>query len=502
MKGYIGIDVGTTNVKAAVFRDDGSMEAYHSERTPIASTKQKWSEIDPYELWEIVKKCLKEVIRKCESLKMVSIGISSMGEAGTLVDGEGRALYPFITWYDRRAEKEYKLLEQAVGEDRLYNLTGQIPCVKYGISKLIWLKKHEKELYEKASHWLSVEDWIIFCLTGRYVTDYSIASRTLAFDIHRLEWSEEILSAAGIKKSLLPQVLPGGTKVGKVRDDIKKSLGTSDNMIVSTGGHDHACASVAVNIQEDGVVLDSMGTAEVSMIAVDTLILNRNTKENYYSIYPHCGKKLYRVLTSNQSCGVCIEWLLNTWGQVMQLEAEKNGVSKYVYIEKFTEDKSSGTDHVFFFPFLRGSVENAGLRGTFWGMEDGDGAGDYAKAVIEGICFELKKQIEGYHTSFSETKKIRVVGGLSKSDFIMQCKSRIQDCVIEVPACTEAACYGAALLGAAGAGIITLEVAADLYHADKKYLPLKMREYENKFLRYLEVRQGISELYRKYAGES
>lgn len=497
MDGYLGIDVGTTNVKAAVFLKDGQMKAFHSEKTPIIHPKPGWSEIDPYCLWESVKICLKSVIIESMPVKIVSAGVSSMGESGTLTDGRGNALYPFIAWYDGRTEKEYQWLEKAIGAKRLYYLTGQIPSQKYGISKLLWLKKNKKELYEKAEYWLSVEDWILYCLTGIFATDYSIASRTMAFDIHTLHWSEDILEKAEIPQKLFPSVYPGGHRVGTLLNEVGMELGLDSKVTVSTGGHDHACASAAVDIQNDGVVLDSMGTAEVSMIALDTLLINETTRRKYYSIYPHYGEKLYRVLTSNQSCGVCIEWMLDTWGQTLKQQAEKAGKSKYELIDKLIKEISD-TKGLFFFPFLRGSVENPKLRGSFWGMEDMDHLGDDIKAVIEGLCFELKKQVDGYEGVFMKNyNKIRVVGGISKSDAILQCKSDIHKLTVESPCCTEAAVLGAALLGAAGAGRLDQKDIGKAYCAGKVYRPDESGRYEKKYRQYLELRNGIVSLYSR-----
>ena len=194
-------------------------------------------------------------------------------------------------WYDTRSEAQYKRLETAVGYDRLYEITGQIPSVKYGISKLLWLKENDWELYQRASHWLSVEDWIIYCLSGKYATDYSVAARTLAFDVHTCNWSDEIIEAAGLKKQLFPKAVPGGTAVGRLKPEISVELGLNKEMIVATGGHDHSCAAIAVNIQKEGVMLDSMGTAEVLMMAFDHVLPFEVLRKSGYSVYPHCGKK-------------------------------------------------------------------------------------------------------------------------------------------------------------------------------------------------------------------
>lgn len=498
MEYYLGIDMGTTNIKAALFTEDGSMATFSSEPTPVIHPKEGWSEFGPLELWSVLCRCIKKVVWETKGAKIVSAGISSLGESGVLTDAGGYPLNNFIAWYDPRAKEEIEELKRKIGNDRIYSITGQTPSDKYGICKLLWIKKNLSEAYEEASHWLSVEDWILYKLTGNYATDYSIASRTMAFDIVKLQWSEEILDAAGIAAELFPEALPGGTFAGRVTQRASEETGLARGTPVSVGGHDHACAAVAVNIFESGVVLDSMGTAEVSMVAVREPVLNREALGKFYSFYPHCGPKLYRVITSNQSCGAAVEWYLNTLGEEIRSRAIRSGKSEYDWMAGEAEQNARPEDAVYFLPFLRGSVENNQWKGCLWGIDDGHRQGDLIRALIHGICFELKKQIEGYQELFHQRfDKIRVVGGLAKSDFVMKQKSRIQGTDIEVPACVQAACCGAALLGAVGAGKQNIKKLGQFYRFGRRYPAENEEELLKEYQTYLKLREGFKELYNR-----
>lgn len=496
MQYYMGIDVGTTNLKVAVFQANGEMVAYHSESTPVSHPEPHFSEMDPWEVWEKIKIGIRSTVSCCEKEKICSIAISSMGEAGLLADETGKPLYPFILWYDTRAEEQYKKLESEIGFDRIYEITGQIPSVKYGMNKLLWLKEKRPELYQNAKHWLSVEDWVIYCLTGEYATDYSIAARTMAFDANTADWSEEIITAAGLRKELFPRALPGGTAVGPIREELSAEFGLKKDLIVATGGHDHACAGIAVNIQRDGVMLDSMGTAEVLMMAVEHSVPFEQLKKFGYSVYPHCGQKKYRLVSSNQACGICLQWYFENLGKDLEMISAESGVSKYTLMEERIRNEVSEEEQLLFFPFLRGSVENTKLRGTFWGMSDADKPGNYIKAIIDGLAFELRRQIEDYRKlSPMESPRVRVVGGLSKSDYIMERKNKLQGVPVEVPVCTEAASYGAALLGAIAAGQISFEELEHFYRSSRDFSTGVRSEYEGVFDRYMRIREGISKLY-------
>ena len=496
MEYHIGIDVGTTNLKAALFTQDGFLIAYHSKPTPVLHPKKEWSEFDPFAVWKGIAACLKNIVGAVNPEKICSVGISSFGESGLLADWTGMPLTNAIAWYDPRAKEQIAFVKKRLGEERIYSVTGQTASDKYGICKLLWWKDNEPTLYKKAAHWLSMEDWILFCLTGKIATDYSIAARTMVFDIHKLCWSEELLEGISVKQDLFSEAFPGGTRIGTVIREAAELTGLSTNTSVSTGGHDHACASIAVNIFEDGVVLDSMGTAEVSMIAVKEPILTPQTRENFYSCYPHCGEKLYRVITSNQSCGACIEWYLKAFGKEWVEQERKTGKSRYDSVMELMETTSSERGELYFLPFLRGSVEDRNLRGVFFGLEDTHVQGDFVEAILNGICYELKKQIDGYSSLFGEDYyRLRVVGGLSKSRWIMEKKAKIQQSLIEVPACTEAACLGAAFLGAIGAGRNSFGDLSKLYKSGMTYQGKKDAVESRKYETYLSIRGGIKKIY-------
>lgn len=496
--GYIGIDIGTTNIKAALFSETGEIMQYESIVTPIVHPKKEWSEFEPYKIWECVSECLRRITDNRKEEDIVSVGISSLGESGIFVDKNGIPLSNMIAWYDPRTKAQIDYLKEKICDERIYAITGQIPSDKYGICKLLWLKDNQKEAYEKAEHWLSMEDWILFCLTGKFATDYSIASRTMVFDIHQLCWSEEILNAIDVKKELFSEAFPGGTFIGTITESARKATGLGINVKVSCGGHDHACAAIAVNIFEDGIVLNSMGTAEVSMIAVEKPVLNLESFQRYYSFYPHCGEKNYRLITSNQSCGACIEWFIKNFLSECSEKEKQSGKSKYDYFLDAADQTTEKNKKLFFIPFLRGSVEDRNLRGIFWGIDDSHEIGDFVRAIIDGICYELKKQIGGYEEIFQDKfSTIRVVGGLSKSGRIMKRKSEIQQDRIEIPKCTEAACFGAALLGAVGAEKIRF---SDLQKFNKLnyYLDPAQNEAEKKeYEKYILIRERIKKIYEE-----
>lgn len=495
MNVYLGIDIGTTNLKVLAFDEKGNQISVFSEATPCTKLGNRSAEMDPVKIWEITEKGLKYV---CSSVKgtIRSIGVSSMGESGILCDKDGQPLHPFISWYDVRPQKVFDAFMQKISPEEVFWETGQIPAVKYGLMKLLWIKEQYPALYKNAAHWLSVEDWILYCLTGEYATDYSIAARTMAFNPVTREWSDKILSIAGVDKRLFPKPHPGGAEIGTIKAEVAEKFRISRDAVISTGGHDHACAAIAVNILENKCVLDSMGTAEVLMMASEKPFLCKTAFEKQYCVYSHCGERLYRIVTSNQSCGACIEWYLNTYGRLIRRTAEKFKENPYEYLTEIAEAKEDGVSEVFFLPFIRGSVENRYLKGAFIGLHDQDEEGDYIRAVFDGLGYEIRMQIEGFQTLTGDrVETVKVVGGPSRSAYIMKRKALTQNCEIQIPTFSEAAGKGAALLGAVARGDCSLRDIGLFYQAGYTYKRPDRDAMHQNYQRYCQYRRGMNELY-------
>ena len=491
---FLGLDVGTTNIKAAVFDLSGKQLAYASRPNVIHHPQPEYSEHDAEEIWQILAADIRDVTAKAGAEGIRGIAASSMAECGVLLDEGGHPLYPVIAWYDPRTAEEGKALETALGARQIYSITGQFLMPLYGICKMMWIKRHHPEIFAKGKHWLSMQDYVIYRLTGEFATDYTTAGRTLGFDINKLDWSPEMFAAAGIDPALMSPAYPGGTEVGKVSRGAAEETGLMEGTSVSTGGHDHCCAAVGVNIFEDGVVLNSMGTAETLMIAMDHPVLNDKTWKNGYCVYPHCGPKLYRALIPNASCGVAIEWMFRSFAKDLILRAEKNGRTKFEEMELESADRDGAG--VFFYPFLRGIHDISGARGAFLGLRDTTDEGDMINAVVNGLCYETRRQLDHIGRTVNLSfDKFRVVGGVSKSAYIMQRKADISEWRVEVPVNREAACFGAAVLAAVGAGAAGFGEIGAIYRAAAVYEPQKdsVLAGEN-YERYRQYRRWLAKL--------
>lgn len=494
---FLGVDVGTTNIKAAVFNLEGELLAYHSVGNVIHHPVPEESNFDPEELWENLCICIRTVAAQVGPENIKAVTASSMAESGVPLDGEGKPLYPIIAWYDNRTIPQMEKLDEMIGARRIYSITGQILSAKYGLCKMMWIKEHHPDVMEKAVHWLSVQDYVIYRLSGEFATDYTTAGRTLCFDLNTLDWSSELMEAAGLSPELMAAPHAGGEKVGEVSGKGSSETGLLQGTAVVTGGHDHCCAAIGINIFEDGAVLDSMGTSEVLLAATDKLVLTDEAFERRYSVYPHCGKKLFRIISSNPSCGSTIEWIFRSIGADFEQQAEREGITKFACMDRAAAGKTGEGLH--FFPLLRGCLDAQFAKGVFWGLKDTHDQGDMINAVINGICYEVKRHVEDYGRMLGGTyNKLRIVGGISKSDYIMQRKADINEKRVEVPINRESACFGAALLAAIGSGYLTFEELDRYYTCGKSYEARPGIISRKNFEDYDALRGDLLDIYRKH----
>jgi xylulokinase len=494
----IGIDIGTTNTKAAVYNLSGEMVAFETRKTITHHSRPQYSEFDGDEIWECVRGCISELAANPSCGNIQSIGISSFGESSVLIGKDGKPLYPIISWFDQRATKQAHNLKHIIGEKELYGITGQFLSPKFGICKLLWIKDNVPEVFSKASKCLTVHDYIIYRLTGIFATDYSMASRMMCFDVRKLDWASDILSAISIPMSLMPEAHPGGTRIGTISSSVAASIGLKEGIPVSTGGHDHACAAVAVNIFEHGVMLDSMGTAETTIVATENIIDADKGFDNQICAYPHFGSKPYRAITSMQACGATIEWFVRVFG-ASAIDASNKDINIYEQLLIEATQSADGIGNLMFVPHIRGLQENPLAKGAFVGIDDRSDRGSFIRAIAEGISFEMRRRIESCEQAFSTSyETLRVVGGLSNSVRQMKIKAAITRKRIEIPECNEAASCGAALLGAIGAGLIDESTLSNVHQKRAVYLPESgdvAIAYEAKYRDYVKVQDDICHFY-------
>ena len=444
-----GIDVGTTNIKALVFDTAGRVQACASVPTPTHYPRPGWAYHKPDELWACTLTVLRNAVSQLNGTDPISsIAVSSMAESGVPLDAGDRPTADIIAWFDGRTSPQAMWLEEAVGEERIYAITGLPLKPIFGLCKILWLKDNSPEAYERTVSWLNVSDYLTFRLCGRKATDYSLASRMLAFDLHRRDWHSGLLDDAGVSRGLFAQALPSGTPLGRILPEIARATGLPLDVQVATGGHDHVCGALAVGATEPDTLLNSLGTAEALFIAGRRAWFSDQIARQGYTSGAHVATDRNYILGSIYTSGASVEWVRNLLG---------NNVEYGTLISE-AELAPPGSLGVHFQPHLRlGNPphNDPASRGALIGLTADVTRGTLFRAVLEGLAYECRLCLEAVvsHPDVDRPKRIVAIGGNTRNRLLMQIKSSVLGQPISIAEVEESVALGAAVLGGIGAGV-------------------------------------------------
>jgi xylulokinase len=455
--GYLlGIDVGTTNTKAVVFDPaGGSVVAVASRQTRTHHSRPDWSEFDAEEIWQGVAECVREVSAG-RARDIGAVAVACMAEAGVPLDEHGRPVYPVIAWHDPRSQPQANRWHDLVGAERVFAITGQAIGAKFSLNKLLWLRDNEPEVFGSVRKWLCVEEYVNWRLSGEFATDYSIASRTLAFDQTRLDWSPTMLDAAGIPASLFSTPHPAGTAVGRVTGEAATATGLRTGTLVVTGGHDHLCGSLAAGVVGPGAFLESIGTAEACLMVSDHFSPSPALLKGGFCTYAHVIAGQYVTMFGLNSSGGLVEWLVTKLWPPIDSSREARDRS-FEAGRVAAALVSAGSDGVFWLPYLAGASapwDDERARACVVGLTGAHTSGHLYRALLEGFGYWLRESVDilGGIVNQRLGERIMVIGGGSRSTLWMQVKADVTGRAVSVVDVPEATALGAALLAGIGAG--------------------------------------------------
>lgn len=437
----LGVDVGTTHSKAGLFDEHGDLIRVAACPTPIERVPGGATH-DPGVLWDAVVRIVRDA---AGGDRPDVVGVASMAEAGLLIDrSSGEPRTPILAWFDTRSTRQSE--EVASLEDPLHQFrrSGLHPSFKYGVSKLIWLRDEDKCSLDSAV-WLSVSDYIVYRLTGKCVTDPTLAARTYAYDIFSHRWDDAWIRRLGLEPSLFPRVLPSGAPAGEVGVEVAHATSLPQGTPVAVSGHDHLCAGLAAGLLEPGPILDSIGTAESIMAVTEQPVLDEAAPESGLALVPHVIPGCYCWLGGLSSAGGSIEWLRQVVGDVPP---------SYDQIAAAVAALPPGPTSVLYFPYLVGSgapMPDRHARGAFFGLAESDGQANLFKSVLQGTAFEATSIQEAVaRAAGASSDETIVVGGGAHNPAWLRVRADVSRRVHHVPDLPEATCLGAAFTAALG----------------------------------------------------
>lgn len=326
-----GLDIGTTGCKCTVFDEQGKYlnKAYrdYPVRREVGS-----HEVNISAIMEGVYTVLREMAGQYPDI--AGIGVTSFGETFVMTDGTGEPLHTAMLYTDHRGEEECRELVQIIGKEKMEQITGLYPHHMYSISKMMWIKKYRPEVYQRAEYIFLMEDYVVWKLTGKRQIDYSLATRTMAFDIQKLSWCDEIFEAAGIDRKKMSEVVPTGTDAGTVTKDAARCTGLSESTHIVSVSHDQISATVGAGIFDSTVAVDGAGTVECITSVYDSLPDVKKMCDGYFAVAPYVIPGKYVAYAFSYTGGALIQWCVDTLAKEEKHLAKEAGISVNEYLEQ------------------------------------------------------------------------------------------------------------------------------------------------------------------------
>ncbi len=496
MANLIGLDVGTTGCKAVIFDEDGELLASASREYPVSLPQPTWAEQDIEAVWGLAVESLAQAIATAGVREVAAIGLSVHGEAVTPVDAAGRPLRPTILGMDTRTEAQNEWLRERFGARALFERTGMPIHTINTLPKLLWIRQHEPEVWEAADRFLLVEDFLIARMTGAAFTSACLASRSQLFDLEAGAWSAEILDEIGLTPDRLAEVAPSGTQVGRLSRDLTERLGLASAPGVVTGGHDQACGALGVGLTQPGLAMVSTGTAEVVEVALGSPVVSAPLYEGNISVYRATVPGLFLAMTLNHSGGLALRWFRDGFCEPQLAHAAESGDDAYDLILADASPKPTGLLALPHFAGAGTPSFDTASKGAILGLTFSTSRTDLAKAILEGLTYELRVNLDLLRDGGVAIDVLRAIGGGARSQLWLQLKADITGIPVITPRITEAAAFGAALLAGTGArlwpsaaeGAERFLDLTDTYQPD----PARHEAYTRQYELYREVYPAVA----------
>jgi xylulokinase len=456
MEYVLAHDLGTSGNKATLFSSSGELVASSFTGYDTMYPHPGWAEQNQEDWWTATKKSTTDLLKKVPDAVRGIVAISFSGHmmCCSPVDGDGMPLYRGIIWSDQRAFRQRDRLKEIIGDDTAYMKTGTVFVANYLAAKILWIQEKHPDIYKKSYKFLQPKDYVVFLLTGNFVTDYSDASGTNLFDIRKKEWSEDIISQIGIDVSKLPDPVPSTRVVGKLVKKAAAELGLPDGIPVVIGGGDGPCATVGAGASKPGTCYNIYGTSAWTSVTTDTPLYDPQKRT---TIFNHLDENLYMGAGSMQSAGGSFEWLNGWIGTVEGAFGEQMGLSSYDILSLEAQKAPAGSNGVLFLPYLMGERSpywDNEVRGAFLGLSRVAGRHQIVRSVLEGAVYHLKIILDIFEENGGPVDEVRLIGGGGRNRFLRSLMADIWGKpVVEMEHMEEATSLGAAIAGFVGVGL-------------------------------------------------
>jgi D-xylulose kinase len=455
MQTILAIDLGTTALKCALHDLQGNVIAKSSYEYQLITPDADSVEMDVENYWQAFKTTLAVVLNESgiNPREIKALGISAQGETLILVDSSGKPLRRAIVWLDNRAKKEADDLSEQFGHRNAYEITGQVKLVAtWPASKILWIKRHEPEIFEKTAKFLLIEDYFLYRLTGEFVCEGSLVTSTCYWNFKTKTWWNEMLSALGVQSSQLPRIMESGEKVGPILPEVAGELGLSHETVACTGALDQACGAIGVGNILPGIFSENTGAALAICASVKQATLDPN---NQMPCHYHGLPNQYMLHTFT-SGGIVLKWFRDAFGQEEMDVARLSGLDAYDLLGREATLVPAGCEGLVMLPHLQGAMApeaNPKATGVFYGFTLRHGKNHFARAILESVSFIVLRNIEVIEGMGVPVNEIRSLGGGARSPIWKQIEADITGRPVLTTENEEAATLGAAILAGKAVGL-------------------------------------------------
>jgi len=494
----LGIDVGTSSVKAVLLDQRGVLHASAQAEYPLHHIRPAWVEQNPEDWWRGTCAAVREALAKVPHGAERVLGLAISCQAPTLLalDRTGRPLRPAMIWMDRRAEAETVRLAEQIGADEIYRITGNRPDAFYLAARLLWLRNHEPEVLRQTWKFAQANGYINYRLTGRLTLDNSNAVLLQMRDYHKEEWSAVLCSACGVDPAQFPEVLAGYCPQGEVTAEAAEASGLRAGTLVMAGTVDSPAAALEVGVVEPGIAAEMTGTSTVIIMPND-----RGLTEPSLIALPHALPGIHLLLGAMVASGGCLRWFRDQFGQQEIQAASEGKGDAFDLLTREAAGVEPGSGGLIFLPYMMGErspLWHTNARGVFFGLSLATPKAALVRSILEGTAFALRHNMEVAMRAGADVREVRSVGGCSRSDVWNQIKADVLGRPLLLPRTSVGSPFGAAVLAGMGVGVFP-----DVRKSLLEMIQLSRRFEPNpaNHERYLRTYQVYRDIYEHLKGD-
>ena len=483
---YIGIDLGTSAVKLLLMDADGKIKKIASRTYDLSFPHPGWSEQNPADWYEQSIDGLKELLAECDKSQVAGISFGGQMHGLVTLDERDEVIRPAILWNDGRTAEETDYLNQVIGKETLSGYTANIAFAGFTAPKILWMQKHEPDLWKRVKKIMLPKDYLAYRLSGTFCTDYSDASGMLLLDVEHREWSEQMLEICHVEREQLPKLYESYEVVGTLKPEIAEELGLSPEVKIIAGAGDNAAAAVGTGTVGEGRCNLSLGTSGTLFISSEKFGVDAH---NALHSFDHADGG-YHLMGCMLSAASCNKWWMDEILKTTEYAREQEKI------------KNLGENRVFFLPYLMGERSphnDPSARAAFIGMSMDTDRADMLQAVFEGVAYGLRDSLEVAKSLGVAPKSTTICGGGAKSVLWRKIVANVMNMQVDTVEVEEGPAYGGAILAAVANGCFENVEAAAAAIVRKKDTTMPSPQLVEKYEKgYAKFKQFYPALKGKY----